>query len=141
MLSNKPYLIRAFYDWIIDSRCTPILVVNANFPKCDIPEQYVENGEIVFNISPEAVRELNIRYDLIQFKASFSGQVQLVSVPAKAILAVYAEENKQGMYFDYEDEDFMQDDGTGTTTTTGTISPESFLQDSAKGKPVLRLIE
>ncbi|HVY53665.1 MAG TPA: ClpXP protease specificity-enhancing factor [Gammaproteobacteria bacterium] len=135
MLSNKPYLIRAFYNWIVDSRCTPILVINANYPKCVIPNQHVENGEIVFNIAPEAIRDLAIRYDQVEFKASFSGHVQDISVPVKAVLAIYAEENKQGMYFDYEDEDFFDEaggEGEGTDDTTGGFG---------KGKPHLRIVE
>src|SRR5688500_14122043 len=98
MLSNKSYLIRAFYNWIVDSRCTPILVVNAHHPKCDFTQMHVENGEIVFNISPEAIRDLSITYEKLEFRASFSGRVQILTIPIKAILAIYAEENKQGMY-------------------------------------------
>jgi stringent starvation protein B len=130
MRSNKSYLIRAFYNWIVDSRCTPILVVNANAPGCNIPDQHIENGEIVFNISPEAIRDLAIRYDKVEFKASFSGTVQYIAVPVKGILAVYAEENKQGMYFDYEDEELFDDEGASDAPFT-----------EGKGKPHLRLIE
>jgi len=126
MLSNKPYLIRAFYDWIVDSRCTPILSVNANHPKCKLPNQPSENGEILFNISPEAIRDLTIRYDTLEFRASFLGKVQVISAPVKAILAVYAEENKQGMYFDFEEEDFFEE-GAGSA--------------GAPGKSHLRLVE
>lgn len=139
MLSNKPYLVRAFFNWIVDSRCTPILVVNANFPNCHVPEQHIENGEIIFNISPEAIRDLVIRYDIIEFRASFSGEVQTIVFPVKAVLAIYAEENKQGMYFDFEDENFFEGDDEGGVTG-GEIS--SFGQvDSGKGKPSLRIVE
>jgi stringent starvation protein B len=134
MLSNKPYLIRAFYNWIVDSRCTPILVINANYPKCIIPEQHIENGEIVFNISPEAIRDLAMSYDKVEFKASFAGSVQLISVPVKAVLAVYAEENKQGMYFDYEEEGFFEEEDEGGSDT-------AFTSSEGKGKPHLRIVE
>ena len=137
MLSNKPYLIRAFYNWIVDSRCTPILVINANYPRCVIPEQHVENGEIVFNISPEAIRDLGIRYDMIEFKASFSGSVQNIAVPVKAVLAIYAEENKQGMYFDYEDEDFFEGEGEGDPSMDSAMGSQA----EGKGKPHLRIVE
>lgn len=136
MLSNKPYLIRAFYNWIIDSRCTPIMVVNASYPRCVVPEQHIENGEIIFNISPEAIRDLNIRYDKVEFRASFSGNVQNISVPVKAVLAIYAEENKQGMYFDYEEEDFMEDEGSEGVGASASLSP-----GEKKGKPNLRIVE
>jgi len=105
MLSNKPYLIRAFYDWIVDSRCTPFLVVNANFPRCTVPVDYVENGEIILNISPEAIRDFKITPTAVEFRASFSGVVHLIFAPIKAILAIYAQENQQGMFFEEEGEE------------------------------------
>ena len=32
MISKKPYLLKANYDWIIDSKWTPYLLVNAEYP-------------------------------------------------------------------------------------------------------------
>ena len=103
MFSNKPYLIRAFYEWIIDNACTPYLVVNATYPRCNVPDEHVENGEITLNISPTAIRDLKITNELVEFRASFSGVVHIISAPVKAVLAIYAHENQQGMFFDYED--------------------------------------
>lgn len=109
MLSNKPYLIRAFYEWIIDSACTPFLVINTHFPRCNVPAEYIEkNGEITLNISPGAVRDLKIGKDIIEFHASFSGIAHIISAPIKAVLAVYAQENQQGMFFDYEEADVVK---------------------------------
>lgn len=105
MLSNKPYLIRAFYEWIVDSQSTPLLVVDATMPRCNVPQEYVENGEIILNISPDAIRDLKVSRHLVEFKASFSGIAHLISVPVKAVLAVYAEENGQGMFFDIDGEE------------------------------------
>lgn len=105
MLSNKPYLIRAFYEWIVDSKCTPFLVVNANFPRCQVPLEFVEDGQITLNIAPEAIRDLKIGKDFLEFRASFTGIVHIISAPIKAILAIYAQENGQGMFFDFEEDD------------------------------------
>ena len=105
MLSNKPYLIRAFYDWIVDSECTPFLTVNANFPRCKVPLHFVEDGQITLNIAPSAIRDLQIGKDVLEFRASFSGIVHIISAPIKAILAVYAQENGEGMFFDFEEDD------------------------------------
>jgi stringent starvation protein B len=143
MLSNKPYLIRAFYEWIVDSACTPFLVVNANFPRCNVPLQFVENGEITLNISPTAVRELKISNDLVEFRASFSGIVHIISAPVKAVLAVYAQENQQGMFFDYEDmeEDVQSADLDVLPSVTQSI-PVTNGDTPAGGKPsYLRLID
>ncbi len=117
MLSNKPYLIRAFYEWIVDSQSTPLLVVDATMPRCNVPQEYVENGEIILNISPDAIRDLKVSRHLVEFKASFSGIAHLISVPVKAVLAVYAEENGQGMFFDIESEE-------DTDSGADIISPE-----------------
>lgn len=105
MLSNKPYLVRAFYDWIVDSKCTPFLVVNANFPRCQVPLEFVEDGQITLNIAPEAIRDFKIGKEFVEFRASFSGIVHIISAPIKAVLAVYAQENGQGMFFDYEEDE------------------------------------
>ncbi len=127
MLSNKPYLIRAFYDWIVDSNCTPYILVNAAYPNCQVPQEFVENNEITLNICPHAIRDLKITKDKVEFRASFSGVVHIISAPIKAVLAIYANENQQGMFFDYEEDDisddvsttsFSEDDSQGTTTTT-----------------------
>jgi len=139
MLSNKPYLIRAFYEWIVDSGCTPFLVVNAQFPRCNVPQEFVENGEITLNLSPTAVRDLKISNNLIEFRASFSGIVHIISAPVKAALAIYAQENQQGMFFDYED---MEEDEEGTGTPvipplTNTVKGQA----AAKSKPYLKLID
>ena len=40
MTSNRPYLLRAFFDWIVDNECTPHLVVNADFPAVQVPTQF-----------------------------------------------------------------------------------------------------
>lgn len=104
MISNKPYLVRAFYQWIVDSGCTPFLVVNANAKRCVVPTEHVENGEITLNVSPEAIRDLNISNKQVEFRASFSGMVHVICAPMHAILAVYAQENNQGMFFDMEEE-------------------------------------
>jgi stringent starvation protein B len=143
MLSNKPYLIRAFYEWIVDSACTPFLVVNANYPRCNVPLEFVENGEITLNISPSAIRDLKISNDLVEFRASFSGIVHIISVPVKAVLAVYAQENQQGMFFDYED----IEDGDAETTGSGSMMPNVAQSvsltsgDSQKEKPYLKLVD
>lgn len=105
MLSNKPYLLRAFYEWIVDSKCTPLLVVNASFPKVSVPADFIQNGEITLNVSPDAVRDFKISNKAVEFRASFSGIVHIITSPVNAVTAVYAQENGQGMFFDAEEFD------------------------------------
>jgi stringent starvation protein B len=99
MTSNKPYLIRAVYDWIVDNDLTPYLLVNAEYPGIQVPQEHVSGGRIVLNISPQACRGLHLENDRIVFTARFSGHsVQILIIPA-AVLAIYAKENGRGMEF------------------------------------------
>lgn len=102
MTSNKPYFIRALYDWIVDNNLTPYLLVNANAPDVEVPVEHVSGGRIVLNISPVACRGLHIENDRIVFTARFSGQVTQIFVSPAAVLAIYAQENGRGMEFGEE---------------------------------------
>jgi stringent starvation protein B len=151
MLSNRPYLLRAFYQWIVDSNCNPVLVIDANNPNSKIPQDYAEGGEIVFNISPSAVRDLKMLNDLIEFKASFSGVIHIISAPIKAVLAVYAEENGEGIFFDEEDDagdDSGAEEVVKLKSIDGSNGMDSLDLQSASGnpsvnkaKPFLKLVE
>jgi stringent starvation protein B len=99
MTSSKPYLARAIYDWILDNGMTPHLVVDAGFPGTLVPMEFVDDGRIVLNISPSAVKGLVIGNDWIRFSARFSGAAREVMVPSEATLGIFARENGQGMAF------------------------------------------
>lgn len=98
--SRRPYLIRAIYEWVLDNDLTPHLLVAADADGVEVPSQFVtEDGKITINVSPSAVRDLQIDNELIHFSARFSGQPYQVSVPPGAVLALYARENGEGMLF------------------------------------------
>jgi len=104
MTSNKPYLIRAIYDWIVDNELTPYLLVNANASGVQVPMEHASDGRIVLNISPTACRGLHLENDKILFTARFSGQATQILLHPGAVLAIYAKENGEGMRFAEEDE-------------------------------------
>lgn len=99
MTSNRPYLIRALYEWIVDNGMTPHLLVDADHPSAQVPSEYVEDGRIVLNISPSAVQSLVMENDSIGFSARFGGVPRQVSVMPDAVLGIYARENGKGMLF------------------------------------------
>jgi stringent starvation protein B len=99
MTPSRPYLIRAFYDWITDNSLTPYLLVDATFEGVEVPQEYVEGGRIVLNVSPSAVHALHLGNDEIQFNARFGGSPRQLSFPPRAVLAIYARENGQGTLF------------------------------------------
>lgn len=103
MTPNRPYLIRAIYDWIVDNGLTPHLLVNAEHPAADVPLDYVKDGQIVLNASLSAVQDLNLGNELVSFSARFAGMPTDISFPPDAVLGVYARENGQGMLFPEEE--------------------------------------
>jgi len=104
MLSSRPYLVRAINDWIVDSGLTPHLLVSAEFPGLDVPASSIQDGRVVLNISPSAVRDLLIDDAMVTFVARFGGISRAVSVPIAAVEAVYARENGRGMMFPADEE-------------------------------------
>ncbi len=145
MTSNKPYLIRAFYEWIVDNNLTPYLVVNAGVQGCKVPAQHVQNGQIVLNILPSAVGNMLMGNEVITFNARFGGKPFALTVPVKAVLAIYARENGAGTMFDAEDDtddeqhqldavsDHEENENGGQTP------PEDDPTDPNKGKKVSHL--
>lgn len=112
MTSNKPYMLRAFHQWIVDNHCTPYLVIAADFPGVEVPVQFVRDGQITLNIAPSAVRELVLDNRWVEFSARFSGVPTLVRAPMSSIMAIFAKENGQGMGFDLEAPDDPDPDDT-----------------------------
>jgi stringent starvation protein B len=105
MTSLKPYLVRSIYEWIIDNQLTPHLLVDADHTDAVLPLDFVKNGQIVLNMRPEAIVDLMLGNEEIQFDARFSGQPMRVIVPMSAVLALYAQENGKGMVFDQDEPD------------------------------------
>jgi stringent starvation protein B len=104
MSSNRPYLLRALYEWIGDNNMTPHILVDAGVTGVEVPEHAIQKGKVILNIDQAAVRELEMGNEWLTFNARFSGRQHQVSVPVEAVLAIYSKENGQGMMFAQEDE-------------------------------------
>jgi stringent starvation protein B len=103
MTSNRPYLIRALFEWLVDNDLTPYLLVDAEQDQAVVPREFVDEGRIVLNINPRAVADLQLGNEWITFSARFRGEPQEVMVPPAAVLGIYAKENGQGMLFPVEE--------------------------------------
>lgn len=142
MNSSRPYLVRALYEWIVDNDCTPHMLVNAEYPKVQVPDGFASDGQIVLNISPNAVRNLHMDNDAVSFEGRFSGVSHSLFVPSGAILGIYARENGQGMVFELEpsqvdmldDEDDVQPDDDGPPEGGGQPPRPS-------GRPSLKVVK
>jgi len=97
--SRRPYLIRAIHAWALDNGYTPHLLVAADYPGVSVPKAFVKDGRIALDLSPMAVRELNLENEPIFFSARFGGSPFDIVVPSGAVLAIYARENGDGIMF------------------------------------------
>jgi stringent starvation protein B len=129
MTSNRPYLVRAFYEWLVDNGQTPHLLVEVADSSVEVPQQFVEDGRIILNIGPSAVRNLEVGNEYVSFNARFGGKPMDVLFPTSSILSIYAKESGSGMLFPEEAADQDETDGT-----------EPKL-DPPRGRPSLKVIK
>ena len=102
LTARRPYLLRAFYDWLLDNELTPHLVVDINLPGVEVPLEFARDGQIVLNIAPRAVGNLELGNEFVSFNARFGGVPRQVFVPLAAVMALYARENGAGTMFEPE---------------------------------------
>ncbi|TXI20144.1 MAG: ClpXP protease specificity-enhancing factor [Nitrosomonas sp.] len=96
--STKPYLIRSIYDWCIDNDLTPFISVKA-ISSLGISSEYINNGEVILNISSRSVQNLIINNDIICFLARFNGISKKIEIPMNSIKGIFAKEVNQGIMF------------------------------------------
>lgn len=119
-ISTKPYLIRAIYEWCVDQGLTPYLAVAVD-AKTMVPRSFVQDGQIVLNIGPDATQSLVMGNELIAFQARFGGVAQNISVPVENVSAIYARENGHGMAFEVAA--LPENDESGQAPSDSTLSP------------------
>ncbi len=103
MTSNRPYLVRALNEWILDNQLTPFLLVDASVKGVEVPEQHIKDGKIILNITPSAIQEIAFENEWIYFSARFGGRPFMINIPISAVLAIYAKENGRGIMFAEEE--------------------------------------
>lgn len=128
MTITRPYLLRAFYQWIMDNQLTPHLMVDATMEGVQVPEEHIQNGQIVLNISANAVRELKLENHAVSFDARFSGVTRHIYLPILAIEAIYAIENGRGMQFSSDEEGDVEGSGDASGS-------------DKSGKPSLKIVK
>ncbi|PHM36103.1 stringent starvation protein B [Xenorhabdus innexi] len=157
MSPRRPYLLRAHYEWLLDNDLTPHIVVDVTQYGVNVPMEYAQEGQIILNIAPRAVGNLELADDEVRFNARFGGVARQVSVPMSAVIAVYARENGAGMMFEPEvayETDHEQEDSESpvadnlvlirdTRKSHDDNSPddEPPPPQPPKGRPMLRVVK
>ena len=126
--SPRPYLIRAWHEWMSDNGLTPHILVKVD-ATVSVPREYVRNNEVVLNVSTDATGGLNIGNEVIRFQARFAGRVREIAVPVNRVASIFARENGQGMVFELlAEEEFdnsvpaYADDTSGSGVAAGAAS-------------------
>ena len=142
MKSNRYYLLKAFYEWILDSDCTPYIAIDAHFPGVEVPQDFVNDGQIVLNIAPRAVSDFFLNEQSVTFTTRFGGIPIDIIVPVGSVMSIYAHENGQGMMFDPE-EDPENDPPTpkGPTVVSSTQKMSQSSKTKSEAKPSLRVVK
>jgi stringent starvation protein B len=150
MTSNRPYLLRAVYDWISDNGLTPYILVDAAQPGVRVPAHTIRDGRLVLNLAMRAVANLELGNERICCLARFGGVSHAIDVPIEAVTAIYAHENGQGMMFPREDTGAAQTPVAGPNDqrdeaqrSDGAVEtlPESSESPPPKGPPKLRVVK
>jgi stringent starvation protein B len=151
MTSNKPYIVRAFYQWISDNDLTPYIAVDVNVFGVLVPMAYVTDGQIVLNVSMGAVGSISLADEAIELSARFGGKLEHIVVPYGAIAAIYAKENGAGTSLAIEHtEPEINEELTAKPTSLSSVESKSSHVDKAKpstekskvkGKPSLTVIK
>lgn len=139
MSSSRPYFLRAMWQWLVDNDLTPHILVDAEYPETQIPQQFVQDGQIVLNISPSAAMGLSLENDWITFNARFSGTPMNVSIPTAAVMGIYARENGQGMFFEVDEDPEPTPTGPKPVKSSPTQKPAE--KKPNKGKPSLQIVK
>lgn len=135
MTSNRPYLMRAIYEWILDNDMTPHVLIDATMRDVDVPQHYVEDGRIILNISPSAVQQFAIDDNCLAFNARFGGRPSSIYAPIDSIRAIYAAENSEGMMFDALPETAVAEENNSET------DPEPPAPPPQGKRPALRVVK
>ena len=132
--STKPYLLRAIYDWCVDSGYTPYVSVTVD-AATRVPMEYVKDGQIVLNIGPIAVERFKLGNERIEFSARFNGVGRDLSIPVGAVSAIYARENGHGLSFEVDADAVASGHAADADGDTPPESPRP------SGKPSLRRVK
>ena len=126
--SYRPYLVRAIYEWAVDNDLTPMLLVyeqgGASAGGVADKEQFT-----VYNIAPQAVRDLVIDAESVRFLARFQGVSRHVALDIESVVRVYCRETDEGLGLPWKGQPLeLPSEG----------SPEPV--KTAPGRPHLRLV-
>jgi stringent starvation protein B len=124
----------------MDAGLTPQILVNAALAGVDVPREFVQDGAIVLNVHDRAVKDLQMSNESVSFSARFAGQARGIFVPVEAVLAIYARENGQGLFFEIPSEHEQSDKPSNSGDGSKPAAEPNDRRAPERGKPNLKLV-
>lgn len=141
MTSSKPYIVKAYYQWIADNDLTPYIMVDVNVYGVLVPMAYVTDGQIVLNVSSSAVGVISLGDETLEFSARFGGKLEHIVVPYGAIGAIYAKETGAGSSLPIEHPVEDDNEAKATLTSVNTPNQDNKTDKRPKGSATLKVIK
>lgn len=134
--SLKPHLITAIRNWCIEKDYAPFIMLDVSVKKHEITpldklERFVNNNQLVFNVSLGAVVDYSMEGDVISFGARFGGIHNSVKFPIDSVTGIFSRDTKIGFFFPV-----MPAHGPVKEEKTPPILPPP-----PKGKPTLTIVK
>mgnify|MGYP004540680061 CR=1 FL=1 len=121
----KPYLINAVLDYCRDTGTTPYVMVAVDHA-CRVPQEYVRDGRIIFDLTDEAVNRLAVSDTELTFQARFGENNEIfdVLVPLNRIIAVTPLECQQfALHFEVTESSVDEPETESAPTGVGVRRP------------------
>ena len=93
-ISIKAYLAQAVWQWCEDVGDTPYILVAVN-DSCVVPQAFVEDGQIVLDISSEATSGLDFSDTELTFDARFGERAMTCRIPYTCMMAIFPQEEPE----------------------------------------------
>tara|TARA_R110001583_G_scaffold52147_14_gene162248 strand:+ start:7725 stop:8174 length:450 start_codon:yes stop_codon:yes gene_type:complete len=90
LLSRSDYVLPALYQWMLENDGEPQLVVNTIMEGVFAPPNLINpDGNITYNLSPNAITGLEFSGGYVSFYARFNGQNTHVTFPTMSVLYIF----------------------------------------------------
>lgn len=127
----KPYLLRAFHQWLTEIGETPQILVNCAIAGVNVPVGSIKDGRIILNISYSAAHNLFISDSEITFGSRFGNNQMQVKVPMEAVLLIYSRETGDSVPF-ISTKDIKSDKGKLADNEDSSANPSPEPQNSER---------
>lgn len=131
----KPYIIRAYWEWIVDNNEIPMIRIVRKFTPTTVFPDGLDPDTVTLDVSIESCPNFEIDNDFIHMKTRFGGTSWKLKIDIGAVVAIFSHEGTRGTVLPV----FISDG-----VDLSDAKPESSDQSPpppTRGKPTLRIVK